>query len=197
VPGVSRISSLWRNLTQRRRVERDLDDEVRAAFDLLVDERVRGGMPADDARRVASLELGGVEGLKEQVREARAGALVDSCLQDIRYALRLLRRNLIFSITASLSLATGIGATTTIFTVVNGLLLRAPAGVAHPDRLVDLFHAEDGNRLVEPAESNSAVLASQGSLSPGAGRRRRAIRRSQVYRPDRGRAGVDAGGPSG
>jgi predicted permease len=150
VPGVSRISSLWRNLTQRRRVERDLDDEVRAAFDLLVDERVRGGMPADDARRVASLELGGVEGLKEQVREARAGALVDSCLQDIRYALRLLRRNLIFSITASLSLAIGIGATTTIFTVANGLLLRAPAGVVQPDRLVDLFHTEDGNRLVEP-----------------------------------------------
>jgi ABC-type antimicrobial peptide transport system permease subunit len=147
---VSRISSLWQNLTHRKRVERELDDEVRAAFELLVDEHLRSGLAADDARRAAALELGGVESVKEQVRQVKAGALVDSCQQDVRYAVRLLRRNPIFAITASLSLAIGIGATTTIFTVVNGLLLRAPAGVAQPDRLVDLFHTEDGNRLVEP-----------------------------------------------
>ena len=141
---MSRLSSLWRNLVHRDRVERDLDDEVRSAFELLVAEHVRAGLSLEDARLRAMLEIGGVEAVKEQVRDAKAGALVETILQDVRYAARLLRRNPLFTLTAALSLAIGIGANTTVFTVANALLFRAPAGVAEPDRLVDIGRSQDG-----------------------------------------------------
>jgi len=70
--------------------------------------------------------------------------------QDLRYAARLLWRNPLFALTAALVLSLGIGATTTIFTVANGLLLRAPAGTAQPDRLVDIYQTEDGSRMSDP-----------------------------------------------
>lgn len=133
-----RLSSLWRNLTRRDQVERDLDDELRATMDLLAAEKVRSGHTAEEARRRAALELGGVESVKQQVREARRGALVDTCVRDIRHAARLLWRNPLFTLTAALSLAIGIGATTAIFTIANGLLLRAATGVADPATLVDI-----------------------------------------------------------
>jgi len=68
----------------------------------------------------------------------------------MRYAVRLLRRNPAFALTVALSLAIGIGATTTIFTVANGLLLRVPAGVADPDRVVEIFHTESRTRISQP-----------------------------------------------
>ena len=65
--------------------------------------------------------------------------------QDVGYALRLLRRNPLFTLTAALSLAIGIGANTTIFTIVDALLLRGPAGVGEPDRLVDIGRSQNGH----------------------------------------------------
>jgi putative ABC transport system permease protein len=146
----SSLRNLWRNVVRRRHVERDLDDELRAMYDLLVDEKVRAGLGFDEARRAAGLELGGVEAAKEQVRDVRAGAIVDELHQDLRYAVRLLRRNPVFALTAALSLAIGIGATTTIFSIANGLLLRVPGGVADPSRVVEIFHTETQNRLSQP-----------------------------------------------
>ena len=131
-----RVSSLWKNLVHRGRVERDLDDEIRAAFEIVVDEKVQAGMRPEDARRAATLEMGRVDVIKDQVRDVRAGALVDELLQDARYAIRLLQRSPLFTLTAALSVAIGIGANTAIFTVA--LLLRAPAGVADPGRVVDI-----------------------------------------------------------
>jgi putative ABC transport system permease protein len=64
--------------------------------------------------------------------------MIEAWTQDVRYAGRLVRRNPLFSLTAVLSLAVGIGANTTIFTIANALLFRPPAGVAAPDRLVDI-----------------------------------------------------------
>src|SRR5262245_39579417 len=119
-----RVLRLVRNLFQRDRVERDLDDELRAAFDLVVSEKIQAGLSADEARRRAALELGRLDVLKDQVRDVRRGASLDTVLLDLRYAVRLLRRNPLFTMTAALSLAIGIGATTTIFTIANGLLLR-------------------------------------------------------------------------
>jgi putative ABC transport system permease protein len=139
-----RVFSFWRNLFRRDRVERDLDDELRATVDLLVDEKMRAGLTLDEARRTARLELGGVESLKEQVRDARAGAFFDTLVQDVRYGTRLLRRNPLFALTAALSLAIGIGANTAIFTVANALLFRPPAGVAEPGRLVDIGTSYNG-----------------------------------------------------
>jgi predicted permease len=135
---MSRLLSLWRNLVRKEQVERDLDDEMKATLDLLADEKVRAGHRPEDARRAAALELGGVESVKEQVREVRRGALVDTAVRDLRHAARLLWRSPLFTLTAALSLAIGIGATTAIFTVANGLLLRAATGVADPGTLVDI-----------------------------------------------------------
>ncbi len=135
---LSPFSHLWRNLVHRDQIERDLDEEVQAHVELLVDEKIRAGMNPHAARRAAALELGGVDAVKEQVREIRSGAIAEQFLQDIRYAARLLRRNPIFTLTATLSLAIGIGANTTIFTVANALLFRPPAGVVEPDRVVDI-----------------------------------------------------------
>ena len=84
--------------------------------------------------------------------DLRSFRWLDDGKRDVRYAARLLRRNPLFALTAALSLAVGIGADTTIFTVANTLLFRAPAGVAEPDRLVDIVHVENtsGNRLADP-----------------------------------------------
>ena len=136
-------------------MERDLDDEVRAALEQLTDEKVRAGMSPDEARRAAAIALGGVESVKAQVREVKGGALLDTLMQDARYAARLLRRNPLFTLTATLSLAIGIGATTTVFTIANGLLLRPPAGVREPDRVIDIYHTETVDALVAAANPQS------------------------------------------
>ncbi len=142
---VSHVRSLWRNLVHRRRVERDLDDEVRGAFDLLVEEKVHAGMSAAAARRAATIELGRVESIKAQVQEARAGAFVETLLQDVRYGVRLLARTPLFTIFAAASLALGIGATSAIFSLFDGLVLRK-LPVPEPDRLVVLsFGPAGGN----------------------------------------------------
>src|SRR5437899_4331879 len=113
-----RLQSLWRNLFRRERVARELDEELQSAFDLLIEEKTRSGR--------------------------RAGALVDELLQDGRHAIRVFRRSPLFTLTAAASVAIGIAANTTIFTVANALLLRAPAGVADHRRLVDIGAGRNG-----------------------------------------------------
>jgi hypothetical protein len=81
---MARFVSLWRNLVHRDRVERDLDDEVRAVLELLIDEKIQAGMRPGDARRAATLELAPIETIKDRVRDVRAGALVDTVVQDLR-----------------------------------------------------------------------------------------------------------------
>src|SRR5262245_26141627 len=101
---IHRLASLWRNLTHRDQLERDLDEEMRSVFALMVDAKERAGMQPEAARRAARLELGGVEILKDRVRDVRAGAFVDAFLRDGRYGMRVLRRNPLFMVTAVLSL---------------------------------------------------------------------------------------------
>ncbi|MPY87432.1 MAG: FtsX-like permease family protein [Luteitalea sp.] len=138
LPLMSRWASLWRNLVHRDRVERDLDEEVRTVFTLLVDEKVQAGMCPDEARRRATLELGRVESLKEQVRSARAGAFVDALVQDIRYASRSLRRTPVFTAAAVITLALGIGANTAIFTLLDAVIFK-PLAVPAANELVALY----------------------------------------------------------
>jgi predicted permease len=141
------IRALWLNLVRRSQRERDLDDEVRAIFEIRVDELVRSGMPAEAARRVATLELGRVEVVKEQIRDASAGASIDAFLQDLKYASRLLRRDRLVAITGVVSVAIGVGATSAVVTIANALLIRPPAGIAEPARVVDIGRVEDGRSM--------------------------------------------------
>lgn len=147
---MSRLTHLWRNVLQRRRVERALDDELQATLEALVAEKVRAGAEPEEARRAAGIELGSIDSIKEYVRDERSGAVAGTVLQDVRYGARLLSRSPLFTLTAVLSLAIGIGATSTIFTVANGLLLRSAVGVADADHLVDIVRLERGDSGVEP-----------------------------------------------
>lgn len=120
-----RLRSLFRNLVHRDRVDQDLDDEVRAVYTLLVDEKIQSGLSPEQARRAATLELGMAESVKQQVRDERAGAYVEAFFKDLRFAARMLRSNLGFTLVIVLSLGTGIGANAAIFSIANAVLLRA------------------------------------------------------------------------
>src|SRR5262245_24509087 len=99
-----RFASIVRALIRRKAVERELDSELRSYVDLSADEKVRNGIPPDEARRLAVLELGGVEQTKERVRTGRHGALIDEMRQDVRYAFRLFAKNPSFTATVVLTL---------------------------------------------------------------------------------------------
>jgi len=137
---ISRIVALWRNLVHPARADHEVDAEVRAVLDLLTDEKIASGLSPGAARRAAVIELGGVEPLKEEIRAARMGALVDNFLRDARHGLRLLRRSPVFTVVAIGTLAVGIGACTAVFTIVERVLVD-PLPYAEAGRLVFIHEA--------------------------------------------------------
>ena len=134
----SSFFALGRNLFGSRKVERDLAEEVDSYLALSTDAKVRAGLDETAARRAAAVELGGVEQVKEQVREARLGHFIETRFQDLRFAFRTLRKSPVFSLTVVLVLGIGIGSTALMFTIVNSLLLRGPA-YPQADRLYMLW----------------------------------------------------------
>jgi predicted permease len=119
-----RLVSLWRNLRYRDRVERDLHDELHATLDLLIDEKIAAGLDPREARRRAMIELNRIEPIKERVRDVRTGVLLETVLQDVKYAFRHFRRSPAFAAAAVLTLAFGIGANTAMFTMLNAIVLK-------------------------------------------------------------------------
>jgi putative ABC transport system permease protein len=129
----SQIRRLIRNLLRKQQMEHQLDDEVRAYIDMAADEKVASGISPEKARRLALAEFGGVEQVKQAVREQRAGVGIEALGQDLRYALRQLRKSPSFTVVAVLTLALGIGANTAIYSIIHGAL---QLSYANADRMV-------------------------------------------------------------
>jgi putative ABC transport system permease protein len=146
------IRSFLRNVFFSTRQEVELDEEARAHLDLLTEENIQAGMTPEHARRAARMELGGVEQVKEEVRQASRGNWLRSVLADVSYGLRQFRHNPGTTAIMVFTLALAIGATTAIFSVVYGVLLR-PLPYKDPGRIVALFEVNSQgtwSRLADP-----------------------------------------------
>ncbi len=140
-----RLASVLGWVFHRKRAEQRLDDELQAFIDMSAAEKMRDGLLPADARRLAMLELGGIEQAKERVRTYRHGALLDEVGRDVQYAFRMFVRNPGFTVIIVLTLALGIGANTAIFSLIDALMLRW-LPVRNPQELVQLTLQTPGAR---------------------------------------------------
>ncbi|MFI5228663.1 MAG: ABC transporter permease, partial [Gemmatimonadales bacterium] len=132
---ISDLRFRLRAVFRRGDVERELSDELRLHVEIETDRLVGEGLSADEARRQARLSLGGVEQVKEATRDARGLVWVDALAQDLRYAVRGLRRSPTFTGAVVATFALGLGVNVALFTVIDRLVLRPPAYLAEPSRV--------------------------------------------------------------
>jgi macrolide transport system ATP-binding/permease protein len=123
---------------RRQHLENDLDEELRSHLEMAVEANLSKGMSAEDARREAFRSFGGVEQTKELYRDQRGLPMIETTIQDLRFGLRMLRRDPGFSILAMLCLTLGIGANAAVFSWVEGILFRPYPLVTHQERLLAL-----------------------------------------------------------
>src|SRR5438105_4500057 len=128
------IASGLRSLLRKERVSRELDEELNGFLDMAVEEKMKHGMSRKDAHRAVRLERGSLDVTKEEVRSAGWESFVETCWQDFRFAVRMLRKSPGFTAVAILTLALGIGANTAIFSLTDQILLRE-LPVPHPEQL--------------------------------------------------------------
>ncbi len=136
---VARLRSLFR----RGRDDAEAQKELRFHLEMETEKNLRGGMDPREARRRAHVRLGGVDAIREAVRNAQGWRPLEDLLRDLGYALRGATRRPGFTLAAAMSLAIPIGFNTTVFSIVDSLLF-APLPVAHPAQLVDVYTSDPG-----------------------------------------------------
>src|SRR5947208_4763301 len=151
---VSRTLALCRNLFRRTAVEQELSAELAQAYEFLVESKIRDGTSTSEARRLAVIELGGVEQLKEEIREVRAGYNLEALFRDVRFGLRMLLKTPGFTVVAVATLGLSIGANTAIFSLANGVLLR-PLPFPDAERII---YFQGKNPAAGLTESNISFL---------------------------------------
>jgi macrolide transport system ATP-binding/permease protein len=138
----------------KRKLEQELEDEIRAHLDMQIEDNLRLGMSPEEARYEALRKFGGVEQVKESYRDRSSLSSVDSTLQDLRYGLRMLWKDKGFTAVALFSLALGIGANTAIFSLVDSVLIKT-LPVKNPERLFSLERGDLPPSRSRPAFSRA------------------------------------------
>ena len=150
-----RLRSIVFWIARRDSAEQDLNDELQAFVDMAAADKVRAGVTPAEAHRLAVLELGGLEQVKEGVRSGRHGGWLDVAGRDVSYGLRQVRRNPGFFGVAIATLALGIGGITAMFSTFDAVLIR-PLPYAEPDRLVMIWDALDKTDISSKGNSTPA-----------------------------------------
>ena len=132
------MRNLWRKLILRRRLEREMRDELAFHIEERAGDLARDGVPPAEAARRARLEFGGVEHHKEKLRDARRLPLIEDFSRDLAYACRNLRRSPIFALSAAGAIALGIAVNTALFSVIYGVLFR-PLPVRQPQTIRNVY----------------------------------------------------------
>ncbi len=130
-----------RALFRKKQMEQEMDEELRGYLDAAVKDKVRSGLSQEEALRAARVEMGSMDAVKEEIRSAGWESTVETVWQDLRFGLRVLRRNRGFTAVAALTLALGIGGTAVVFSLLDAVLLR-PLPYPQSERLYRLFPLE-------------------------------------------------------
>src|SRR5579884_2345611 len=159
IPGISRLRRRMRGLrwlVSRRQAERELDDELRMHIELEARELERQGYAPHEARRMAERAFGNVELVKDQARDERTVGYVDDLVRDARFAWRTLARSRGFSAVAATTIALGVGAATTVFSALYGVLL-APLPYRDAGRIVTIWQTDQRREQLGPMSAPNAL----------------------------------------
>src|SRR5579872_1144429 len=142
------LRAFWLRLTRAGRMRGDFDAELDSHVAMHVEDGIRAGLSEEEARRRALVRLGGAEQARQRIRERSTLPWLEEVLQDLRFGMRMMARNKGVSAVAIITLAIGIGTSSTVFTWIDAVLLQPLGGVADPGRVVTLESVTPGGDLV-------------------------------------------------
>ena len=143
---LTKLRMLLRSVFERRQLDAELDEELREHIEQEIGNNILASMSQEEAKRAANRTVGSLSLIKDECREARAANFIETFAHDFRYSVRMLWRSPLFTLIALITLSIGISATSAIFSVVNGVVIK-PLPYPHPDELITVNHAGPGVNL--------------------------------------------------